>query len=186
GERTRARERCADAARACSERIDALIDALADPAADEPAAGTGHAEALRLRGCLAHLGGCQEFLDQLRESFAGLRLLADHMEGRTDDVDFIAGLRKSMSQVRAALIGLQRALVAVPYPFDPPGGSIARYAIDQVPPADDLGGIGGGASRAIEALYALHARVLGRLAVMGEALEGNASLTTEVAAPSGG
>ena len=132
-------------------------------------------EAERLRACLTHLASVQERVDALREGFLVRAAELEHLQTHRQDQTFIAHLKGELREQRQHLIALREACLTQRHPFDHRQAEISLgdflvVDLPAMPSVDDIGGIMEGSQQALRNIYATHARVLARLAVLAEAV----------------
>lgn len=153
--RARARVAAARAARAAMLRL-------------QPADGP---EAEGLRACLASLAACQEVADDIRSGFHVLQIMFANLEGRQQDETYVGQVRGQLTRQRSRLQRLRDAVKGRPYPFEhaTAGITLDAFLVPALPSDQDPDAVMRGSQAALGALFGLHARCLGRLAVLAEA-----------------
>ncbi|MEM1202526.1 MAG: M48 family metallopeptidase [Acidobacteriota bacterium] len=117
-------------------------------------------------------------IDRLRRHFDRYDSIAEERQGSPNDEDLQRIFVGLAEEVREGLNHLRLSWNDLPYPFDHTdrGITLGRWAIPDIPPEDDYGGIHGAAHTALQRSFDLNGRVLARLAAIGERLEGELAL----------
>jgi hypothetical protein len=166
-QRDQLRQRCAGAAEGQRLRMAQALAGLD---------GESTARAAQATRALAAIATRQDALDRLREDLTALGALARLLERNQQNERLLGALRRRLGALRTQLTALSEAWRDVVYPAEHGGDSTLAIAlIGEVPGADDLGGIGGCCERALDGAMALHARMLGELAMLAEARTAAAS-----------
>ncbi len=138
-----------------------------------PDAAAWQAEITQLRELMAQLSQLWLKVLWLRNASAALTILLHNLQGREENQKLRKSILAKAKRTRALIIELLQGLQDVPYPFEhaTQGISVAGYALEKVPAADDLGAIYVGSQAMQSQLSLLLVRVVGRLAYLALATE---------------
>ncbi len=109
----------------------------------------------------------------LQIAYQQLAVLVNQLEGKEDDEKLVRQVRVKMEDLRQILARLRRLLTEIPYPFEHTQTQITlgEFAIVKVPRKDELGPLLEGAHEAVDRLFRVYARLVGRLAHLAELVE---------------
>jgi hypothetical protein len=110
---------------------------------------------------------------QLRDARAGLQVLVGQIENNRENQKLFEQIVARMETVRGLIYGIYRDLGAEQYPFDHAKGqmTIAAYALEKLPPAEDLGAILSAGDELFDKLQPLVGRMMSQLAWAAEQVE---------------
>jgi hypothetical protein len=157
------------------KRVRLAISLLAVP--EVAAKVDGGAEAAGAIGpltqALAAIGDASGAVLDLRNDKVVFEALMRNVEAHRENERLLAEIRRMQKRVRDDLKALREQLSQVEYPFEHAraGISVAHYAIEQVPPMDDVGETYGLADTAIDNLRTLYSRLMGQIAFTADKLE---------------
>jgi Zn-dependent protease with chaperone function len=160
---------------AAGQRLAAAVQLLGAPKVAGRIEGAGQLreECGQLWHVLARLNRHHAALLELRNAHASLTILLGNIQGHEDNQGLIEAVRSQAEKVLGLVKSLHASLMAIPYPFDHAKGDItvAQYALEKIPSADDLGAIYGAGESMLDKLPPLYARLAGRLVVAAEKVE---------------
>jgi Zn-dependent protease with chaperone function len=127
-------------------------------------------EAERLRVCLSSLAAQQKNFDDVREGFLIFAAVLQHLDGHKQNENYVRYVQAEMKQQQLRLLKIRDACLALPYPFDHAQKdiSVGHYLSTDLPAVDDLGAIMNASEQVLRNGFALHHRVLSRLAILSE------------------
>jgi Zn-dependent protease with chaperone function len=130
-------------------------------------------QASALIAALAALGAHHDRDTELRIAFSRSAILLNNIEAHREKEQYIKQVLDEVSRVRELLGEVHQALAATPYPFAHAGGqvSIADFLIEELPDADDVGGVMNVAHELLEATTSLYFRVLATLTAIAAQVE---------------
>jgi Zn-dependent protease with chaperone function len=130
-------------------------------------------------GCLKSAGERRDAIHRVRSGFEEQAQLFERLQASSEvSPADLEKLQAGGKEMHTALLDLVEALRGIDYPFDHSerGIDLSRYAIENVPPATELGDLMGTAGRALDQLSHLQIRMLGRLAELAERVESAAGI----------
>ena len=109
----------------------------------------------------------------LQIAYQQLAVLVNHLEGKDDDEKLLRQVRLKMEDLRQILARLRRLLMDITYPFEHTQAqmTLGEFAIVNVPGTDELGPLLHGAYEAVDRLFRVYVRLVGRLAHLAELVE---------------
>ena len=115
----------------------------------------------------------------LQIAFQQLAVLVNHLEGKEDDEKLVRQVRAKMGDLRQTLARLRRLLSDITYPFEHTQAqiSLGEFAVLKMPAKDELGPLLDGAYEAVDRLFRVYARLVGRLAYLAEMVESELGLS---------
>lgn len=121
---------------------------------------------------LAAVGRLQNLANTLRQESASLSILLSNFQGHENEESLHLAIRERIAACRRCMEQIRRSLDSHPYPFDHTNKQITlgRYIVSGLAEAGD-GQIPAKANEALDAYYAVHFRLLGRLAQIAEDVE---------------
>lgn len=142
--------------------------------ADEPEAGSGDRLVDALRLLRATSGG----IERLRQQYYAFGALLSQVSPGQNSEELVAeviSLSRKTSEQMMETHGLLRGTL-YPYEHAERGASVARYALEHVPPPEEVVAVYHAAEAMIEAVYSLYMRVLADLANRAEQAESSLGL----------
>jgi len=181
--RTRARAEQGQAAglleefeRAASDRLFSAVELFRVPqvAARLPDAARWQQECDQVLPALKLVADQLRHLLGLRNEFVAAARLLGNVQGNEGNETLIAAIRGKMVSLRAQVDGVRQPLQRVRYPFDHAKGdiSIGDCLVERIPAQEDLGGIMSACESLLETLPGLYVRLVGRLVMLAEEIEG--------------
>ena len=115
----------------------------------------------------------------LQIAYQQLAVLVNQLEGKEDDEKLVRQVRVKMGDLRQILARLRRLLSEVTYPFEHTQAqmTLGEFAIVKMPGKDELGPLLDGAYEAVDRLFRVYARLVGRLAHLAESVESGLGLS---------
>jgi Zn-dependent protease with chaperone function len=177
---------------AAGQRLRAALFLLAHPAiaARVPQAAEMLREGRKLAPIAQQIANLHGSLLELRTTDAVLNVLLVHFSNNNRHETLIREILTQRDRVYGQLSNFKAQFNAVDYPFDHAEGaiSVGTFLIKYVPPSDEIGELLSAAGNLGEKLVELNARIVSRLCVITESVEGAfglAPLVQETFPPSG-
>jgi hypothetical protein len=106
-------------------------------------------------------------------------VLVNQLEGKEDDEKLLRQVRLKMGDLQQLLARLRRLLSDIIYPFEHTQAqmTLGEFAIVNIPGKDELGPLLDGAYEAVDRLFRVYARLVGRLAHLAESVENGLGLS---------
>jgi Zn-dependent protease with chaperone function len=115
----------------------------------------------------------------LQIGYQQLAVLVNQLEGKEDDEKLLRQVRLKMGDLQQLLARLRRLLSDIIYPFEHTQAqmTLGEFAIVNIPGKDELGPLLDGAYEAVDRLFRVYARLVGRLAHLAESVENGLGLS---------
>ena len=115
----------------------------------------------------------------LQIGYQQLAVLVNQLEGKEDDEKLLRQVRLKMGDLQQLLARLRRLLSEIIYPFEHTQAqmTLGEFAIVNIPGKDELGPLLDGAYEAVDRLFRVYARLVGRLAHLAESVENGLGLS---------
>jgi hypothetical protein len=115
----------------------------------------------------------------LQIAYQQLAVLVNQLEEKEDDEKLVRQVRVKMGDLRQILARLRRLLSEITYPFEHTQAqmTLGEFAIVKIPGKDELGPLLDGAYEAVDRLFRVYARLVGRLAHLAESVESGLGLS---------
>ncbi|MCG6916412.1 MAG: M48 family metallopeptidase [Deltaproteobacteria bacterium] len=115
----------------------------------------------------------------LQIAYQQLAVLTNQLAGKEDDEKLVRQVRVKMEDLRQTLARLRRLLSEISYPFEHTKDqmTLGEFAILKVPAKDELGPLLDGAYEAVDRLFRVYARLVGRLTYLAEMVESGLGLS---------
>jgi Zn-dependent protease with chaperone function len=138
-----------------------------------PAAETLSREAAKLWPLVSLVNNQHASMFELRNTNGVFAALLSHIEGNQNNEALIREILEYSDRVRRMTAELRDHFARIEYPLDHAGGPIpvSRYLVKIIPPAEEVGAVFQTAEDVLSSLVSLHARCVGRLCLMAEAIE---------------
>jgi len=109
----------------------------------------------------------------LQIAYQQLAVLVNHLEGKEDNEKLVRQVRLKMEDLRQILARLRRLLMDITYPFEHTKAqmTLGEFVIVNVPGKDELIPLLDGAYQAVDRLFRIYFRLVGRLAHLTELVE---------------
>lgn len=116
--------------------------------------------------------------DELVEALRAHQVLFANLEDNQENEALIGVIRRAAERWRGKLLELKKQLPSGAYPFDHARGEVrlAAFLVGRVPSSDEIGAIVELAAQTVDRYCGLHARILGRLVAVADAVEMAAGL----------
>jgi hypothetical protein len=127
---------------------------------------------------LAALNEARGTLRELHERLMLFQLLLENLVANKENKRLIDRMREGESSILDSLNTLRERLACVSYPFEhvQAGVSLGQYAVESVPPQEDISKIYEAAEEAIDKLHTLYFRSLAHLVSVAERVEASLGL----------
>jgi hypothetical protein len=114
----------------------------------------------------------------LQIAYQQLAVLVNRLEGQEDNEKLVRQVRLKMEDLRQILARLRRLLMDITYPFEHTQAqmTLGEFAIFNVPGKDELGPLLEVAYEAVDRLFRVYVRLVGRLAHLAELVENELGL----------
>ena len=114
----------------------------------------------------------------LQIAYQQLAVLVNSLEGKEDNEKLVRQVRLKMEDLRQILARLRRLLMDITYPFEHTKTqmTLGEFAIVNLPGKDELGPLLDGAYQAVDRLFRVYFRLVGRLAHLAELVENGLGL----------
>jgi hypothetical protein len=114
----------------------------------------------------------------LQIAYQQLAVLVNRLEGEENNEKLVRQVRLKMEDLRQILARLRRLLMDITYPFEHTQAqmTLGEFAIVNVPGKDELGPLLEGAYEAVDRLFRVYVRLVGRLAHLAELVENELGL----------
>jgi len=114
----------------------------------------------------------------LQIAYQQLAVLVNRLEGKEDNEKLVRQVRLKMENLRQILARLRRLLMDITYPFEHTKAqmTLGEFAIVNLPGKDELGPLLDGAYQAVDRLFRVYFRLVGRLAHLAELVENGLGL----------
>ncbi|MGD8916336.1 MAG: M48 family metalloprotease [Syntrophobacterales bacterium] len=115
----------------------------------------------------------------LQIGYQQLAVLVNQLEGKEDDEKLLRQVRLKMGDLQQLLARLRKLLSDIIYPFEHTQAqmTLGEFAIVNIPGKDELGPLLDGAYEAVDRLFRVYARLVGRLAHLAESVENGLGLS---------
>jgi hypothetical protein len=114
----------------------------------------------------------------LQIAYQQLAVLVNRLEGEENNEKLVRQVRLKMEDLRQILARLRRLLMDITYPFEHTQAqmTLGEFAIVNVPGKDELGPLLEVAYEAVDRLFRVYVRLVGRLAHLAELVENELGL----------
>lgn len=161
---------------AAGRRFCAALFLLEHPAvaARIPDAAVLLAESRKLTWLANHIANLHHSLLELRSTNAEQAALLSHLEGNQRNDVLIRDIIEHAGRVHRQLTEFKNQFGGFDYPFDHAAGhmTVGNFLIKMVPPSDEIGAVFDAAREAGQRLMELNSRIISRLCVLAETVEG--------------